>query len=61
MEVRQMRITNAKFKTADSVFMKSCELANTEPTTRQVSKFRQCKGIAFKFKHKAANIISGIT
>jgi hypothetical protein len=53
-----MKVTNKKF-TEDNVFIKSCELANTEPTSRQASKFRMGKGCAFKFKHQAANILSG--
>jgi hypothetical protein len=52
-------MTNKDFSRKDSVFFKACELADTDSTPRQASKFRMGKGIAFKFKHKAANIISG--
>jgi hypothetical protein len=50
--------TNRKF-TQNRIFIKACELAGVEPTTRQASKFRSGRGISFKFKHKAANILSG--
>jgi hypothetical protein len=53
-------MTNKEFK-KDNVFIKACELANVDTTTRQASKFRMGKGSAFKFKHQAANIISGQT
>jgi len=44
------RVTNKKFSTDDSFFKKACEVAGVEPTTRQASKFRLEKGLAYKHR-----------
>ena len=46
-------MTNKEFAKKDEVFMKACELASTQPTGRQASKFRRNKGIAFLHKKEA--------
>ncbi|MBU0847667.1 hypothetical protein KKH23_10815 [Patescibacteria group bacterium] len=44
------RITNKKFAEADEFFNKACGLAEVKPTSRQASKFRLGKGLAYKFR-----------
>jgi hypothetical protein len=44
------RITNKKFSTDDDFFKKACEKAGVEATTRQASKFRNNRGLAFKHR-----------
>ena len=54
----KLKMTNKEFSEKDQVFIKSCELAETKPTTRQASKFRMGKGKAFKYKNKAITLCS---
>ena len=41
-------MTNEEFRKCDPVFKKACEAANIEPTSRQASRWRNKKGIAYK-------------
>ncbi len=43
-------MTNKVFSSSNEVFIKSCELASVDPTTRQASKYRNWKGKAFHKK-----------
>lgn len=47
-------ITNVKFSKMDETFKVSCERAGIEPTRRQASKFRNKKGLAYKFRNEKA-------
>lgn len=42
------RITNAEFARTDGHFQRCCADAGVDPTSRQASKFRNQKGIAYK-------------
>jgi hypothetical protein len=42
------RVTNKMFSTEDGFFKKACEVAGIKVTTRQASKFRLGKGLAYK-------------
>lgn len=42
------RVTNKKFVEVDKVFISACERAGIKPTSRQASKWRNKKGLAFK-------------
>lgn len=42
----------------ERVFLKACKLANVEPTSRQASKFRRRKGVAFRYVKTAAREVS---
>ena len=44
------RVTNKAFAKEDGFFKKACEVAGIEVTTRQASKFRNKKGLAFKHR-----------
>lgn len=44
------KMRNAKFKETNELFSLCCQLAKTEPTTRQAAKFRNGRGYAFRFK-----------
>ena len=46
-EVKEV-VTNKAFSTDDGFFKKACDVAGVEATTRQASKFRMGKGLAFK-------------
>lgn len=50
-------LTNLKFSKSDVVFQKACELAGIHPTLRQASKWRNKKGLSYRFKNKANRII----
>ena len=52
------RPTNQEFARTDRVFRIACELANIEPTARQASKFRNCKGTAIKYQGRAAKAVT---
>lgn len=49
-----MRLTNSEFAKTDKKFLKACETViyngyvNFKPSTRQASKYRMNKGIAWK-------------
>lgn len=45
-------IRNKFFALKDERFIQCCLLADIKPTSRQASKFRQGKGVAFKMKGK---------
>jgi len=44
------RVTNKAFAEKDGFFKKACEVASVKVTTRQASKFRLGKGLAFKHR-----------
>jgi hypothetical protein len=44
------RVTNKMFAKEDGFFQKACEKADVKVTTRQASKFRMNKGLAFKHR-----------
>jgi len=44
---------NSEFAEKDEVFLKACEKADVKPTKRQASRFRNKKGMAYRFKRKA--------
>ena len=41
---------NSEFAKKNDAFRKACKKAHVEPTARQASKFRNGRGIAFKFR-----------
>ena len=43
-----MKVTNANFAKRNERFLAACEVAGTEPTRRQASKFRRGRGKAAK-------------
>ena len=45
-----MAMTNTEYSKTDSSFGKACVIANVKATSRQASKFRRGKGIAWKVK-----------
>jgi len=47
------KLSNKLFSENDEVFKIACVMADTVPTTRQASKFRNKKGLALKFKRQA--------
>lgn len=49
-----MKKRNKLFAVENEFFRICCSCANVEPTTRQASKFRNNKGMAFK--HKGAGV-----
>lgn len=55
-----MKMTNSEFAKTDKKFLKACETViyngyvKFKPSTRQASKWRMCKGIAWK----TANLLS---
>ena len=42
------RLTNREFLATNAIVKRACEMAGVEPTRRQVSKFRNKKGIAYQ-------------
>lgn len=40
-------MTNKEFAAQDTKFRKACESANIEPTSRQASKYRSKRGLAY--------------
>ena len=50
------KITNKEF-TSNRTFIKACENVGLEPTLRQASKYRNKKGLAFKFKRYPAKYL----
>lgn len=44
----KQHLTNKKFAEEDQSFRKACDLVRLPPTTRQASKFRNKKGLAYK-------------
>jgi hypothetical protein len=51
-------MTNAEFAKTDKVFIKACELAGLEKsTTRQASKYRMKRGLAYDKRKEALKII----
>lgn len=60
-------MTNAEFAKKDQVFRKACEIANAnlpkgqepgiEPTKRQASKWRNRRGMAYRFRGTAASVL----
>jgi hypothetical protein len=44
------QVTNKEFAKNDDFFNKACEKAGVKPTSRQASKFRLGKGMAFKHR-----------
>lgn len=47
------KMRNRLFMEQNEFFRICCKCAKVEPTTRQVSKFRNEKGMAYKFKGQA--------
>jgi len=43
-----METTNKEFASKNEEFQKACEKVNIKPTTRQASKWRMKKGLAWK-------------
>lgn len=41
-------MTNREFAKQNDLFKEACEMARTEPTTRQASKFKRGMGLAWK-------------
>ena len=52
-----MKSTNREFVKENKLFRKACEIASINPTSRQASKFRRHKGIAYKHQGKAQSAI----
>jgi hypothetical protein len=51
-------MTNAEFAKTDRTFIKACKLAGLEkPTTRQASKYRMKRGLAWDKRKEALKII----
>ncbi|MFA5025086.1 MAG: hypothetical protein WC503_01065 [Candidatus Shapirobacteria bacterium] len=46
--VAEPRVTNKKFVEVDKAFISACEKVGIKPTSRQASKYRAKKGLAFK-------------
>ena len=46
-------VTNEKFSEIDPLFKDACDLAGVKPTSRQASKWRNQRGSAYSFRHKA--------
>ena len=44
------KVTNKMFAKDDSFFNKACGVAGVKSTTRQASKFRMSKGLAYKHR-----------
>lgn len=47
--------TNKEFARTDEEFKAACDRTQTNPTTRQASKWRNCKGKAWKNRRKCSN------
>jgi len=47
-------MTNKEFSEEDTMFITACEKVHIDPTTRQASKWRNRKGIAYKTVVKSA-------
>lgn len=50
-------VTNAQFATKDKLFNAACSLATVDPTPRQASKYRNKKGLAYKYRPHALQAI----
>jgi len=50
------KVTNKMFAKGDSFFNKACGMAEVEPTTRQASKFRMGKGLAYKHRKQVVEV-----
>jgi len=50
--------TNKEFAKASVLFLKACELAGIEPTTRQASRFLNHNGKAYKFYNEAKKALT---
>jgi len=46
------RVTNKKFAENNKFFIADCKRAGVEPTSRQASKYRLGKGLAFKAREE---------
>ena len=46
-EIKEERLTNAKFAAKNEEFIAACAVAGVKPTSRQASKFRARKGLAW--------------
>jgi len=46
-------MTNNEFSRKDPIFIKACELASIPTTSRQASKYRNEKGIAYATRREA--------
>ena len=51
-------MTNKKFA-KEEIFIKWCEKAGVTPTIRQASKFRNGKGLAYKFSRRKGESVDG--
>lgn len=52
-----MKLSNREFAKENKLFQKACEIASISSTSRQASKFRHHKGIAYKNQGKAQSTI----
>jgi hypothetical protein len=52
---RRGAVTNTEFANSDYVFRKACALADVPPSPRQASKYRNGRGVAYKFKGTASH------
>jgi len=46
------KMRNKTFMVVDKMFIECCRMANITPTSRQASKFRMGKGVAFRMKDR---------
>lgn len=53
LKVKRHNITNKQFADGNILFKKCCDIAGIPPTRREASRFRNGKGLAFKFKGSA--------
>lgn len=52
-------ISNSEFAETDQVFKKACELAGVPPSSRQASKYRNNRGLAYDCAPAARIALSG--
>lgn len=46
-------MTNREAAATNPLFRKACELAETAPTRRQMSKWNRCEGVAWRKRNEA--------
>lgn len=50
-------MNNKEFAQTDKVFIQACDCAGIKPTTRQASKWRMKRGVAWGYRTQAIKII----